>query len=228
MITAKQIRAARALLDWKQSDLAKRSGLSLPAINAIERNAGSPRLTTLATIQRTLGNAGVTFLDNDGVCLPHEIFDIRAFQGDDFIARLNDDLFSCMRGPDDVVMMFGLDERQYPHYPEQMLRYYYHQKATGFTERILVAEGDDFFLSPIECYRWTFPQARNLVPYYVYHDRVAMIMWDKQRTIIIRSQDIADSYRTQFGFLWDTAKPVPAQSVTLLDDPAYRGKFEDK
>ncbi|HEY1096410.1 MAG TPA: helix-turn-helix transcriptional regulator, partial [Alphaproteobacteria bacterium] len=51
MITAEQIKAARALLNWKQSDLARESGVSLPSINNIERNIGSPRLDTLQSIQ---------------------------------------------------------------------------------------------------------------------------------------------------------------------------------
>ena len=43
-ITASQIRAARALLDWTQDDLAKKSGLSLRALNSIERGLAVPVL----------------------------------------------------------------------------------------------------------------------------------------------------------------------------------------
>ena len=43
MITATQLRAARALLDIDQRELAKRSGLSLPTIQRMEASDGVVR-----------------------------------------------------------------------------------------------------------------------------------------------------------------------------------------
>src|SRR5215813_10431031 len=63
MITLWQIRAARALVGWKQDDLAKASKVSIISIRNIERGATDPRATTLAKIQRALDKAGVVFLD---------------------------------------------------------------------------------------------------------------------------------------------------------------------
>lgn len=63
MINAAQIRAARALLGWKQTDLAKASKLSEMSIKNIERGATDPRASTLQAIQTALENAGVVFLD---------------------------------------------------------------------------------------------------------------------------------------------------------------------
>lgn len=229
MITAEQIKAARALLNWKQSDLAKHSGLSLPSINNIERNIGSPRLATLETIRMALQGAGISFIGTNGVQKHAEIFEMHEFQGDNFIERLNDDLFFCMRSPEDMVSMFGIDDRLFPKYdPVQTLRYCDHLAKTRFTERALIKENDDFFLSDPSAYRWTVPQTVGLVPYYVYHDRVAMIMWEKKRVILIRSQDIADTFQAQFDFLWAQAKPVPKNSVNLMDDPAYKAKLLKK
>lgn len=227
MITPEQIRAARALLNWKQSDLAEKSGISLPSINNIERNIGSPRLSTLEALRGALQSAGIDFIGNNGVQKHSEIFEMKEFQGDEFIEKLNDDLFQCMRGSDDVVMMYGIDDRMYPkHAPQQTIRYYEHQKKTGFVEKVLSRQEDTFFLSPVHCYRWTLPETVGLVPYYVYKDRIALIMWEKKRVILIRSQDIADTFQKQFEFLWDQAKPVPTDSINLLDDPVYREKIE--
>lgn len=63
MITAGQIRAARALIGWKQSDLAKASGVSEISIKNIERGATDPRSSTLDAIQTAFREAGVAFLD---------------------------------------------------------------------------------------------------------------------------------------------------------------------
>lgn len=63
MITPAQIRAARAMIGWKQSDLASNSGVSEISIKNIERGATDARSSTLAAIQSAFTKAGVVFLD---------------------------------------------------------------------------------------------------------------------------------------------------------------------
>jgi transcriptional regulator with XRE-family HTH domain len=63
MIDSAQIRAARALLGWKQTDLAERSGVSEISIKNIERGATDPRRSTLDAIQQAFESAGLVFLE---------------------------------------------------------------------------------------------------------------------------------------------------------------------
>lgn len=62
MITAGQIRAARALLGWTQGELAKTASLSLAVVNNVERNVTDPRRSTLVAIQQALEQQGVEFI----------------------------------------------------------------------------------------------------------------------------------------------------------------------
>lgn len=62
MISASQIRAARALVGWTQGQLAEAAGLSLAVVNNVERNVTDPRRSTLEAIQRALENGGVEFI----------------------------------------------------------------------------------------------------------------------------------------------------------------------
>jgi transcriptional regulator with XRE-family HTH domain len=62
---AAQIRAARALLGWRQADLAGASGVSEMTIKNIERGAGEPRLSTLRALVKAFARAGVRFVDAD-------------------------------------------------------------------------------------------------------------------------------------------------------------------
>lgn len=64
MITAKQIRAARALLAWSQQDLATSANLSLAVVNNVEREAVDSRRSTLEKIQGAFEAAGVEFLSD--------------------------------------------------------------------------------------------------------------------------------------------------------------------
>ncbi len=65
MLTAGQIRAARAFLRWSAADLATRSGLSERTIQRMEATEGVPvgLSKNLELVQRTLENGGVIFID---------------------------------------------------------------------------------------------------------------------------------------------------------------------
>ena len=67
MLTAAQIRAARALVDWSGPKLAAESGLSLPTIRRMESAAGPGRSSAdnVEAVGRALEAAGVTFLAAD-------------------------------------------------------------------------------------------------------------------------------------------------------------------
>jgi len=66
MISASQIRAARAILSWSQSELAKMADVSLATIRKIELDDVSPRSTTMDLIFLALTSAGIDFIDPDG------------------------------------------------------------------------------------------------------------------------------------------------------------------
>ena len=65
MLTAAQIKAARALIDWSQPQLATASGLSMPTIRRMEGPLGPGRSTAanVEAVQRALEEAGVIFID---------------------------------------------------------------------------------------------------------------------------------------------------------------------
>lgn len=64
MITADQIRAARALLQLGQSDLARRAHISLATLRRSQSGTGFARVSTRAvsSIQRALEAAGAEFI----------------------------------------------------------------------------------------------------------------------------------------------------------------------
>ena len=67
MITGTQIRAARALLAWSQSELAQSAGTSLPTIKRIESSGNEPSGTvrTNEKIRAAVEAAGIVFIDAD-------------------------------------------------------------------------------------------------------------------------------------------------------------------
>jgi transcriptional regulator with XRE-family HTH domain len=67
LITIEQIRAARGLLGWSQTELASRAGLSLPTVKRVEAGFG-PRVSDDARskLQKAMETAGVVFIDENG------------------------------------------------------------------------------------------------------------------------------------------------------------------
>ena len=67
MTTVEQLRAARALLGWSQTELAERAELSLPTVKRLEGGFG-PRVSddAKAKMRRALEVAGIEFLSENG------------------------------------------------------------------------------------------------------------------------------------------------------------------
>ena len=62
-----QIRAARALLGWSQTKLARAAGIGLATLQRIEQNEGVVKgnFSTILKIQNVLEQAGIQFTDDE-------------------------------------------------------------------------------------------------------------------------------------------------------------------
>jgi transcriptional regulator with XRE-family HTH domain len=67
VMTIEQLRAARGLLGWSQSELAARAGLSRPTVKRLEAGFG-PHVSNeaRAKLQRAIEAAGIEFIDENG------------------------------------------------------------------------------------------------------------------------------------------------------------------
>lgn len=66
MITPAQCRAARALLDWSQQQLADAAKIGSATLRNFESGRSSPQTATLDVMQRALEGAGVEFIPENG------------------------------------------------------------------------------------------------------------------------------------------------------------------
>jgi transcriptional regulator with XRE-family HTH domain len=69
-LTPEQCRAARALLDWTQDELAAHAEVSRSTVRGFEGNQHDLQRATTAAIRRALETGGVIFLDADDACGP--------------------------------------------------------------------------------------------------------------------------------------------------------------
>ena len=217
MIDNRQIRAARALLEWSQTDLARAAGMALSSIKAIESASCTPRRETLEAIAASFEAAGVDFCPPSGVRLKTDV--VTLHQGRDAATELmNSILRHAPNDPSQELCIIGLDEQLASEldgpdmHPALRARLGY----AGVRERILIAEGVKEFVREQTSYRWMPREGfcRN-APIYIYGDKVAVQSGTLRRqTIIIDAKPLAQHLRALFGVLWSSAD-------TPWEKPAY-------
>lgn len=62
MLTPAICKAARALLGWEQTDLAREAGVARTTINTFERGGSDPRASTLLALEEAFERAGLIIL----------------------------------------------------------------------------------------------------------------------------------------------------------------------
>lgn len=219
MITMEQIRAARALLDWNQADLAKAAAISKPALANLERGTAQPRMETLNAITRALEDGGIEFTDGPGVRLRGEVLKVEVFEGKNAVFRLWEDQFETLKKTGGMRLFFGVDERTIDHlagkkaFRDMMEKFHQH----NITSRILIRDGDTYFVEPITHYRWISDALFEQTPYCVYGNKYAInLMRTKTpKIVLIENEDIATCYRNQFEAAWVSAK-IPTSSPNHL------------
>ncbi|HBM91083.1 MAG TPA: hypothetical protein DD400_04315, partial [Rhodospirillaceae bacterium] len=156
MITARLLRAARALLDWQQGDLAKAANVSLSAVKDFENGSEKTRFSTQKALQGACETHGVEFPVSGGVRLLDEIAEILRFTGPDFMQKWNEDIFLACRASREKILTSSIDEGLWT---RQSLVQQANQKflawmeQTQTTVRSLVPEGHDNFNLPRKSYR---------------------------------------------------------------------------
>ena len=67
-LTGPQVRAARGLVGWSQTDLASAAGIGLATVQRLESQEGMLRgmTDTIWKIRKALEEAGIIFIDGDG------------------------------------------------------------------------------------------------------------------------------------------------------------------
>ena len=214
MITGKQIRAARVLMDWDAEDLAAKTGLNRETIFNIERGTVQARSASLEKIVSAFNSHRVEFLDGQGVRFRPD--GIQVLMGRDGLIALMEDIYnSCRQGISGDIVLSGVSEDDFEKhlgdYDETYLKNM--SSLTNVRMRCLVEEGDKNFVSGSYAkYRWAPKTQFKPVPFYAYADKLAIILFSSSavpKVYIIQSTEIAEAYRRQFESMWANAKEIP-------------------
>jgi transcriptional regulator with XRE-family HTH domain len=223
MINAEQIRAARAILDWSTVELAKQAGLTVNGINKIERGHVQAHRETVEKLREVFETSGIEFLGNSGVQKRQET--VYALKGVEGFKKLMDDVYLTACDPSATdgkkpICISNVDDRLFmKHLGDYMV---FHAQRMNDLKKVrvrILAREEDFYEIPdnryIE-YRFSPKQGDGNVPFYVYGDKLAILMLDETQAlqiIVIASTMVAKAYRGQFEVLWQISK-TPESGVT--------------
>lgn len=215
-ITTAQIRGARGILNWSQNDLAERTGISATSIGSIEKGQSQPRESTIASIQKAFEDGGIEFIGREGVRVKSG--EITTYTGQAGFWDFYDDLYNTLAKTPSEVLVNNVDERLFVKWlgdkrEEHVKRM---KEIKGVTYKILIKEGDTFFPADEYAeYRWISKQFFSSVPFYLYPDKLAMMLLEETPTIIVLDYPaIAAAYRTQFEAIWAQARKPDTDGMT--------------
>lgn len=218
MITGRQIRAARGLLDWSAVTLAQKAGLTRETINKIEDETVQPREGTLADIVRVFDESGVEFTDHEGLrAKPQGVEVLIAQKG---LHEFFDRVYRYAREHGGTIVQFGIDEKQFLDHLGAEFSGNHVRRMQALSEnrkdlkvRAIICEGQKDYLAPAyNEYRWISRELFAPVPFYIYGECLAIMTFQTipAPTIIVHKfPTITAAYRKQFEAFWKLARVMP-------------------
>ena len=218
MIDDKQIRAARAILDWSQEKLAEMSGVARATVKNIENRTTLPRLESANAIRETLEKAGVEFLASSGVRIRDRM--IETHDGKDANRVLVEDIYETLRATGGELLIAFLNEERAikdlgaEYLAEQAVK----RQQKGITSRLLVHPEERHMVSSLDTYRIIPKEYFSDHPFFIYGPKLALLCTDPlPRVVILKDASFADSARKLFDFIWDrTEMPSSKNKAKLL------------
>ncbi|MGQ0527300.1 MAG: helix-turn-helix domain-containing protein [Alphaproteobacteria bacterium] len=209
-----QIRAARALLDWSQADLADQAGLSQTGIARIENGTNKPNSQTLEKICMAFENADIEFLGEAGV--RKKSGDIKTLRGQEGFRAFMEDVYKILKGKGGDVCVYNVDEKNWIKWMGDSEYKAHAEKIRGIKEkinfRIIIEEGDWYFIaSDFAKYRWFPKDLFKTQSFYAYGTKLGLINFtnDNVEILVLDQKDFAGSFKILFDIAWDYVAKKP-------------------
>jgi transcriptional regulator with XRE-family HTH domain len=188
MMTIHQLKAARALLDWTQQDLARASGMHLNVINNIERGTTNPRQKTIEKLKKTLEDQGVAFIGTRGVELVRQAIAVKKMEGAECMTLLLDEI---KQNKNQEICSILADIQPYDAF-----------NAHFFKKRIVTKAKPDFYPRHPEQFRMLELKAFEGTDIIIYGNNIAFIDLKAYEIIVLQGITAAQSQRAIFETLW--------------------------
>lgn len=196
-----QIRAARALLNWSQKDVAERAGLSELSITKFENEKSKPHQNSLEKIVQAFSLAGVVFTEN-GVDLKNDSTSV--IEGDEWYSRLLEDVYHTLIKQDNKEFLcLCTDDSVSSSIVNEKIRKI---RSAGITMRQLVEEGNTYLMGPLNEYRYIPKEKFKNYVTLIYGHKVAVCTEKNTKAIVFNDADLYRTWANIFEVMWGSLK----------------------
>lgn len=207
MITGRQIRAARALLDWTAVDLAEKSGLTRETVSRIEAEVVKGKEDSVDRIRNVFDANGVEFLDQSGVRQKSDR--VREIEGSDCYARLLDEIFYLL-DKDEEFLVAWADETLSP---DAVHGAYQRIVNKGILYRKLIRQGNRHICGPLDWYHYVDPNYYQNATAVFFRDKSAYLTEDWKKVVILKDRSLAEANKNFFNMIWNSTI-APGESTS--------------
>ncbi len=210
--TPSQVRAACGLVDWNASDLAAHIGVSKQMMSAYLAGKSGLSGQNLEKIAHALDMQGIEFTADDGV--KRKSLNTKTYRGKAGFIEFMNLVYETARDRGGEFCVSNVDEALFTRHMGVDADEDYSKRMaeikSNYTFKILIKEGDtNFIASNYAEYRWISTENFHSVPFYVFGDNLAFIIFSNDVTVhLINNAEIAAAQRTQFYLSWNGAKHV--------------------
>lgn len=214
MISITQMRAARALLNLSQEDVAQTVGIAANTLSKIEQAKTDPHASSIDLIQTFYESRGIEFTSGEGV--RKRVAQIIEHKGAEGFRAFMDDVYNNIKEHGGIVCAHDVR----PDYWMKWLGNDFFLLHTNrmqkieknYKVRITIRHGDSNLLGSKHAeYRWLPEGMWNDQAFYSYADKLALIVFepDDIHIRVICSQQFAEGFRSLFNLAWDSIPPIP-------------------
>ncbi len=216
MISSQQIRGARGMLGWSQTDLANLIDITQRALTDIETGKSRASFTTLEAIEKIFNEAGIEFIE-DGIRKRKER--IQVISGPNFARDTRTFILNKVKELGTIeTLLYGVEPVLLgPDAFKETVQAVKDFYALGATERVITVDdlSPDYVIGDINRYRG-IPRTffSNTNPTYVIGDYTVMMMFDLAETWIIDNPAYTKTQTKIFDYLWTIGKPLVTAPVS--------------
>lgn len=209
MITAAQLRSAKAMLNLDQATVCGACGINKATLSNIENEKSTGNANTLNALQLFYESRGVEFIDGDGV--RQSTTALKKYRGAAEFRQFYNDLYETAKSVGgDIWLYNGVSDLVLNNLGADFLKMHVERMLKikdRFTYRVVVKEGDESFLGSTYCdYKWLPSERFNDKTIFVYGSKVAFVNFDNDDVLVIvlEQADTAQTMRDFIEHAWDT------------------------
>lgn len=221
-LTGPQIAAAISLVGMTRESLCKEAAIAKNTlIKILNNDTAAYRESTISKIRIILEGRGVEFTENQGVRFQER--DIQTLKGVEGFKTFLDNVYKYVKDHEEEstdyepVCSSSVNDKDFIRHLGDYFKFHINRMNTlkNFKHRILLKERPAS-LQPQELshsgyreYRKRSPQDTANVAFYVYGDKLAILMLAEAepQIVVITSMLVAQAYREIFNALWQMAEP---------------------